>query len=242
MATIQDLVAECDGDAEKIREAQARITEAKQTAEALIDELSSMGMDGGTVNHLQEVVRYLHEAMAQTSSMLESVGKARDIAASAEYGLTGRGGSATSSSPESAWRNEVGEPVEPPKTGPPESPDFVHQELGSADDEDPEMSRANRAMRSMSRNVGDFQDATQDIIDSSASVFRMYKGDKPSGGVSPDAASGHAQAQVPVPQPKFSSDNQQGMSFDAMVVTAVVGSVTAIQGIKTLRRRRRRER
>jgi hypothetical protein len=101
MATIQDLVAECDGDAEKVRQAQSRIIVAKQTAEALIGELSSMDMGGsGTVNHLREVVRHLDEAMAQTSSMLESVDKAREIAASAEYGLTGQSGDSSGGSPD----------------------------------------------------------------------------------------------------------------------------------------------
>ena len=180
MGTIQDLVAECDGDAEKIREAQSRITEAKQTAEALIDELSSMGMDGGAVDHLQEVVRQLDEAMAQTNTMLESVGKAREIAASAEYGLTGRGGSAAppavviDSNPPTAplkedWTRETETPVDA-KAGRP-----TGEELLQSSSRPKRRRRAAEALRGAFNHADDVQDVVSNTAGQGIEVAESFK-------------------------------------------------------------------
>ncbi|ADD39732.1 hypothetical protein [Stackebrandtia nassauensis] len=210
------------------------------SAAGIADEAAELFAQGGNANShtmMTQAAESARKVLTQVAGLVSTTDEAIAQAQQAKGNLH------TSSSGSSGVREpvaKIGDPIEAPQGGPDDTSDH-RAELKSADDDDEEMTRADRALRVMARNAGDVETVTKDIVQTASSMFRTYKEDKPGSGQPSRMATGQSEAQTQVPQPKISSDTPQGPSFEGMAVATVLGGVAAIQGIKALRSRQPKE-
>jgi hypothetical protein len=151
VSSIDEYSARIGAAIQAVEQARTSVGQAKSDGEDLAGQFEGMGAEamGATI---RSSVDQGNEA---DGVLAEAINKLKEMQSTAESargnGLRGGGGDVTP--PESTWRNEVGDQLQPGPASPHRG--FMKQELKSNDDDDKSKSRMNRFGRGFLTKKGD---------------------------------------------------------------------------------------
>ncbi|HZE41941.1 MAG TPA: hypothetical protein VE172_24345 [Stackebrandtia sp.] len=222
MSSIDEYSARIGAAIQVVEQARTSVGQAKSDGEDLAGQFEGMGAEamGATIRSSVD------QGGEADGVLVEAINKLKEMQSTAESvrgnGLRGGGGDATP--PESTWRNEIGDQLQPGPASPHRG--FMKQELKSNDDDDKSKSRMNRFGRSMARNI---ESAQTQGKDTTASIIGQVAARDPVETVGVPQSHGGPEI----------SHNDAAVPVQDVVANALLMSAFAVEGLSRLFKRKK---